>query len=309
MPKSISTDSELSSPQELLNDSDSTDKRRVSEITLLDVQQGKRWVDTLTREEEAFELNRERLVERREAINEELTALQSRLVRERNAIESKLDALRKRRKDAKENLRVAEKAFKTGRTEAKISDELWSLYEKFCAAAFLKPDPNEEVLVLDNIPREEFKDMFINYDPEFADARRMGLFGMGGHWRCDRITTHSPSGRPFKYTSEFKKLKYTTRSLKRWDERFPKLYASAIEAAKNGSTAALEMLVALPDADDSGASGKLFEFAYVEPLDPNLKQEGRWEFRACHDLYRPMKSEERRESIIQRYDLSFMVTE
>ncbi|TGJ80471.1 hypothetical protein E0Z10_g8291 [Xylaria hypoxylon] len=213
----------------------------LKEMSLLDIQQAKyvKGIHTFTKEVESFEPEKDKLVQKRKAIDDEL------------------ETLRKRQKVSEDKLMEATKALKAERAEAGISDKLWLQYEAFCASSFLQPTPGEGSLAIEREPNEEFNN-------------------------CE--------------------------SAKSWAERFPSLYAEAIRAARKGSTAALEMLVALPDADDRGESGKMFEFAYEEPLDSGLAQMGGlWKFRASHDLSKPIKSEEKRASLIQRYNFPFEV--
>ncbi|KAI0540085.1 hypothetical protein GGR58DRAFT_185495 [Xylaria digitata] len=282
-----------------------------TETPLLDLQRGKyiKGISILTKEVESFEPEKTALVKKRKAIDYELDALQAQLMEERDTVEDELAGVRKRQKVYRDMLKEATQDLKAERANAGISDVLWVQYENFCASPSLHPvAPVEKPLTINNMPAEEFKGLYINYDPDFTDIQTLNLLAKGGNWRCDSTTTYTNDGLPFLYNVTFNKLRITTVDAKTWGERFSSLYGNAKQAAKDGSTTALEMLVALLDEDDCSGSGTLFEFGYEKLHCSNPPEKGQWLFRASHKLSKPVKSEEKRASLIQKYGLPFKVT-
>jgi hypothetical protein len=76
----------------------------------------------------------------------------------------------------------------------------------------------------------------------------------------------------------------------------PELYRLAIQAAKNGSEAAMEMLIRLPDMN-AVFSGWLLEYEFAEELKDELLLSRRWVFKQARKIDGPGTVEEKRESL------------
>jgi hypothetical protein len=77
------------------------------------------------------------------------------------------------------------------------------------------------------------------------------------------------------------------------------LYELAYEAAKAGSTAALEMLVALPDMLSLCRRGWLFEFGFADSSGSRPILSEQWVFRAAHDTrFPPISKDEKLRELI-----------
>ncbi|GAP83921.1 hypothetical protein SAMD00023353_0603110 [Rosellinia necatrix] len=236
------------------------------------------------------------------------------LKRKRKAIDDLLEDVQKRRRVFETKVNEVTRELRAERVAASISDELWREYEAFCSSPFLQPDPGEKPKMLSFTYNKDFNDSYIKYDPHFGTFKGQGLFGMGENWRCHRTTTYSKGGTPFLYHAEFRKLcpEYFG-GVKTWSERFPALYKLALDATKQGSTAALEMLATLPYADDRRPSGHIFEFAYEETCGLAPAQVSRWTFRTSyslrthHGVLWHHTSEKKQAEFIHKYELPFKV--
>jgi hypothetical protein len=78
----------------------------------------------------------------------------------------------------------------------------------------------------------------------------------------------------------------------------PELYRLAIQAAKNGSEAAMEMLIRLPDMN-AVFSGWLLEYEFAEELKDEFLLSRRWVFTQARKIDGPGTVEEKREDLEQ----------
>jgi hypothetical protein len=62
------------------------------------------------------------------------------------------------------------------------------------------------------------------------------------------------------------------------------LYELAISAVRDGSEAAMEMLITLPDMNSSFKGGWLFDYQFEDALKDNLAVSKRWRFRSAHKI-------------------------
>lgn len=77
----------------------------------------------------------------------------------------------------------------------------------------------------------------------------------------------------------------------------PELYDLAATAARQGSAAALEMLVKLP-LMNAGLGGWLFEYHFEEGMKENLVVSRRWTFGSAHEIAKPLAEEEKRQRLV-----------
>ena len=70
-----------------------------------------------------------------------------------------------------------------------------------------------------------------------------------------------------------------------------------MEAVRNGSEAAMEMLIALPDANSSFNGGWLFDYEFEEALKDSFIVSQRWRFRTAHKIDAPLTVEGKREHL------------
>jgi hypothetical protein len=69
-----------------------------------------------------------------------------------------------------------------------------------------------------------------------------------------------------------------------------------MQAAKNGSEAAMEMLIRLPDIN-AAIFGWLFEYEFEESLKDELLISRRWVFKRARNIQEPRTAEKKRESL------------
>ena len=74
----------------------------------------------------------------------------------------------------------------------------------------------------------------------------------------------------------------------------PKLYKLAIDAAKRGSSVALDILVKLPEKDGGFKGGWLFNYEFDELSKDDPVVSNRWKFRSAHRIDKPMSDEDKR---------------
>ena len=75
------------------------------------------------------------------------------------------------------------------------------------------------------------------------------------------------------------------------------MYGLAVEAVRNGSEAAMEMLIALPDANSSFNGGWLFDYEFEEALKDSFVVSQRWRFRSAHKIDAPCTVERKRKRL------------
>ena len=76
----------------------------------------------------------------------------------------------------------------------------------------------------------------------------------------------------------------------------PKLYRLAIQAAKNGSESAMEMLIRLPSVN-AAFSGWLLEYEFAEELKDEFLLSRRWVFKQAKNIDDPGTVKEKREEV------------
>ncbi|KAI8626287.1 hypothetical protein F5Y19DRAFT_226169 [Xylariaceae sp. FL1651] len=210
----------------------------------------------------------------------------SELALKRKAIGGELEAIRKRQRATEAQVTENEQVMRAKREACGISEELWHEYQKFCEA--LEAEDYGERKSFEY--HEEFNDTYINYDPElelFLSVVTRGSYEVDRNWRCDCRAIYSSGGAPIGFEVGYCTLKPIRGKRRTWAEQFPELYRLASLAAREGSTAALDMLIALPEACDPSRKGCLFEFGFEESriCHPILSQQ--WGFRTTNPfIYR-----------------------
>lgn len=76
----------------------------------------------------------------------------------------------------------------------------------------------------------------------------------------------------------------------------PNLYRLAIQAAKNGSESAMEMLIRFPSMNAAFA-GWLLEYEFAEELKDEFLLSRRWVFRQAKKIDEPGSVEEKKEAV------------
>ncbi|KAI1422229.1 hypothetical protein F5Y12DRAFT_645083 [Xylaria sp. FL1777] len=218
------------------------------------------------------------------------------LERKRDNLTKTLSTMRKRRKTIDIQLKACQQIMRTERNAAGISEELWREYEAFCET--LQPNGSKERHSF--AWNESYNDSYIKYDPNFTTLDSTTK-QEPANWRCDCVTFYTKGGTPIRYEVDYYRLTKVEGTT--WEGGFPRLYRLAIDAAKQGSVAALEMLVALPDKGALSLFGWVFEFGFKESRSshPDLSQ--RWGFRASYHRLFPGTKEAKRARITKSYGL------
>ncbi|KAI0967459.1 hypothetical protein F4678DRAFT_445531 [Xylaria arbuscula] len=231
-------------------------------------------------------------------LHQQLQPFQSRkedLVRKRTAINSELIALRKRLKPIDAQIKEREINMRAEREAAGISEELWHEYEAFCKT--LQPNGYRERQSFEW--NESYNDSYIKYDPDWEgfDLHQQK------NWRCECVTAYTKGGTPIGYQVEYCGL--LSKLDETWEERFPQLYDYALRDSRQGSVAALEMLIALPDGESECEKGWLFESRFKESRSSHPDPSQRWGLRASYDFIDPVMNQNKRSRLIETYDLPF----
>ncbi|KAF4625373.1 hypothetical protein G7Y89_g12795 [Cudoniella acicularis] len=82
-----------------------------------------------------------------------------------------------------------------------------------------------------------------------------------------------------------------------WGELYPELYSLAVSAVRNGSEAAMELLISLPDMNSSFTGGWLFDYQNEPTLAHELVKSKRWRYRSAHKIDAPVTTEAKRNRV------------
>ncbi|KUJ22701.1 uncharacterized protein LY89DRAFT_763175 [Mollisia scopiformis] len=184
-----------------------------------------------------------------------------------------------------------------------LSPELMAEFDAFCTS--IEPLCNkragESITCFG-----DHKNSYIKYDPalELFKENVEDDYNIC-HYRCEASKIDGPwvigvSGVPEpkkEYIVEFWPIKPPVkrgRKASTWGELFPLLYQLALTAAGNGSEAALDMLVAIPDKDSSCKGGWLFEYEFDSTLKNHAIVSKRWRFRGSYLVEKPVAADERK---------------
>ncbi|KAI0473815.1 hypothetical protein GGR56DRAFT_649148 [Xylariaceae sp. FL0804] len=209
-------------------------------------------------------------------------------------IEWYLDGAREAQKTVETEWLQHQAKFEYELTCAGISCELWQAYEAFCKSL----EPHFAIpgrwRVTCSAPHGG---SYVRYDPELDLFRESSEIppdscnffchpsspGCNPSWKegdddSARVVNFWPiSGPNFPSGAEQAS----------WRVLYPVLYDLAMSAARDGSRAAMDMLVALPDMDEASGSGWLFEYAFEPEWKHHPIQSRRWTFRSAHRIDAP----------------------
>ncbi|KAJ8125641.1 hypothetical protein O1611_g7997 [Lasiodiplodia mahajangana] len=189
-----------------------------------------------------------------------------------------------------------------------ISKELWDAYEAFCESMEPQFGSEEGFSIVCN---EGHGGSYVEYDPELFFYKRFSDWDWSQHnVRCEASGSKVIEFWPVPY------LAPDLEDVSTWSDIYPSLYELASEAAQNGSEAALDMLVALPDKEASFKGGWLFEYL---PMDRSTcraesiygsglirahpVKSRRWTYRSAHRVDSPEDAATKRESVRAALDL------
>ncbi|KAI1816664.1 hypothetical protein GGS20DRAFT_594231 [Poronia punctata] len=218
------------------------------------------------------------------------------LLDKRKTINCELNSHRKRQKVFEEEIKTIERQQKAKIEATGISWELWSEYRKFAAdiAKVQKGTCRH---------RERFdvcdaNDSYYHYDPQlqrFLKLQESYLFG-DKSWLCERVLAYTKEGNPMGYYADYYHL-YNLGNDSKWSENYPNLYLLAKKAGGEGSSAALDMLVALPD-ENKDPDGSFFEFGDQDQVSLGTSLSERFSFVASYNLRNPESPVEKRKRLI-----------
>jgi len=137
---------------------------------------------------------------------------------------------------------------------------------------------------------------YVAYDPEFLIFKEC----IEMPYNCCNFRCEAGHEKVNGYVVEFWPIKPPeplTGEESTWGEQYPDLYSLAMEAVRNGSEAAMEMLIALPDANSSFNGGLLFDYEFEEALKDSLVVSRRWRFRSAHKIDAPVTVEGKRKRL------------
>ncbi|KAI1347963.1 hypothetical protein F5Y01DRAFT_318261 [Xylaria sp. FL0043] len=225
---------------------------------------------------------------------------EKKLLRKRAAIDSELEVVRKKQKPIEAQVDERQECMRTERNAAGISDRLWGKYETFCET--LQPNGYEERRSF--VRNERYNGLYSEYDTKL-ESLSSAVDGKPGSWRCECVATYTKGGSPIGYQVNYYALKvpkFTT-----WGCLFPALYDGAVKAAKRGSAAALEMLIALPPQSGRTEHSWAFEFQFEESRNSHPDPSRRWSYRAAHRVRPPSTNQTKRNDLIIEYGLPFKI--
>ncbi|KAI1080703.1 hypothetical protein F5B20DRAFT_589071 [Whalleya microplaca] len=190
-----------------------------------------------------------------------------------------------------------------------ISDKLWRSYREFCKSLEPKTGDQGGWSITCNADHHGW---YAGYDP---GLKLFKICSRGSYWQCNyrsepTVETvrrpSSPTG-PLteiekRYVVHFWEAETVAPDngiRQTWGDRFPMLYMEAAKAVRTGSTAALQMLIALPDYDGFCNRGWLFEYEFEESRRGHHTRSKQWGFRKAHDVNRPVSVEAKKARIEQ----------
>lgn len=186
-----------------------------------------------------------------------------------------------------------------------ISEVLWEAYNAFCSS--LDPEFGQRggfSITCD----ADHEGCYTSYDPQFQIFKESveGAYS-NCNFRCESFS--EPARAPgmgywdrsgTAYIVEFWPLKCPdplTGTESTWGEQYPELYSLATAAVREGSEAAMDMLVCLPDMNSTFNSGWLFDYVFEPTLKDSPIVGKRWRFRSAHKIDQPCTVEEKRQRL------------
>ncbi|KAI1113412.1 hypothetical protein F5Y14DRAFT_452127 [Nemania sp. NC0429] len=183
-----------------------------------------------------------------------------------------------------------------------ISEELWGEYQAFCES--MEPGSGSAHGYAITCPGDH-DESYVKYDPEFKFFKRDPELPWDEYnFRCEATGRRQVEFWPVLYPGP------DIEDASTWGDLYPRLYELAAKAARDGSEAAIDMLVALPDQGASFKGGWLFEYSPANPdLSPQFPgytksdagrvwtqhpvQSRRWAYRSAHKVDDPEKAKAR----------------
>ncbi|PMD19643.1 hypothetical protein NA56DRAFT_646968 [Hyaloscypha hepaticicola] len=188
-------------------------------------------------------------------------------------------------------------------TASGLSVELYESYRDFCESLHPEFGLREGLSITCDQPHNG---SYFHYDPElYLFKENVEMDYSTCNFRCEAgkepaLWSRSRDGQ-FDDVVNFWPIKSPEPRIgfeKTWGEQYPVLYRLAIQAAKNASDAAREMLMRLP-SPDSPLSGWMFEYQPEAPLaiidEPSISR--RWTFKEARKIEAPMIEEEKRQLV------------
>ncbi|KAI1811102.1 hypothetical protein GGS20DRAFT_593487 [Poronia punctata] len=189
------------------------------------------------------------------------------------------------------------------REKVGISMGLWDEYMAFCES--MEPEPGS-VTGWSICCDQDHKNSYVEYDPSFTLYKEHsdGAYKQQ-NFRCEAIVEQN--------IVEFWPVPYPSFDIEEastWGELYPRLYELAVVAVRNGSKAAMDLLIALPDQHASFKGGWLFEYNTADPKKSKYNdyhetddgtiwtndpvQSRRWHFSSAHKVEVPVDAATKR---------------
>ncbi|KAI0101503.1 hypothetical protein GGR51DRAFT_330816 [Nemania sp. FL0031] len=236
------------------------------------------------------------------------------LVEVKETVERELQEAAKHYKSLKKEVSTGRQNFRHKAETLGISKELWDAYEAFCES--MEPQfGSEEGFSI--ICDKGHGGSYVEYDPELLFYKQFSERDWRQHnFRCEASKSRLVEFWPVPSVA-LPLFESDIGEDDTWGEEYPQLYELATEAARNGSEAAIDMLVALPDREASSKGGWLFEYSTIDrstyPAESthgyglveaqNPVKSRRWAYRSAHRVDSPEDATTKRESIRAALDL------
>ncbi|KAJ2974735.1 hypothetical protein NUW58_g8562 [Xylaria curta] len=232
----------------------------------------------------------------------------------RRRVERRLNKAIKRREFTEKKLESSYVDYYLKVKDLGISKELWKEYRAFCES--MEPQfgtRTGQSIICD----EDHEGSYIGYDPEMVHFKEFCEYPLDQYnFRCE-ASVQADSPRPTVgvpvmdlYVVEFWRVPRlsTDLNLTSWRDVYPELYRLATKAAREGSEAALDMLVALPDQDETCRAGWLFEYSKEKPTTysdvsdaGNTWPKRQWVYRSAHRTIGPAEDVATKRKRIQEF--------
>ncbi|KAI1299535.1 hypothetical protein F5Y03DRAFT_365684 [Xylaria venustula] len=243
-------------------------------------------------------------------------------------LEEKLEEARKKQEDLKSEITGCRDRFCQMVNDGGISMKLWDAYQDFCES--MEPEFGS-TRGWSITCESDHRGSYVEYDPTFALLKEHSELPWSEHnFRCEPTIdpTKSTYDSPAREVVEFWPVENIVSGIEiasTWGDLYPVLYDQATEAARNGSEAAMGMLIALPDQHASFKGGWLFEYFPTNELAPtrwtatdtgyyrytsvevlgdgytpiNPPHSRRWTYRSAHNIAAPEDPATKRQRIMQ----------
>ncbi|KAI0456431.1 hypothetical protein F5B21DRAFT_467733 [Xylaria acuta] len=218
------------------------------------------------------------------------------------ALEKEIAKAEEKKKRLKKKVKGKHGDFYMKASKLGISRELWDEYQAFCES--MEPEfgsANGWSIACD----EYHQGSYVKYDPEFSLFKEYCELPWSQYnFRCE--PGMQPDQEATESVVEFWPVAYPStiaEDTSTWGDIYPTLYDLAMEAARDGSEGAIDMIVALPDREASCKGGWLFEYYTKHPdkcresgfsvtneglrWTQNPVRSRRWHYRSAHKIDAP----------------------